>query len=446
MSHLRQVGGCAAVVLLGVALTALLAGSLSPAIDSGPGENLGEVDGIAYNESLSLTVENGFNETELDRLVARSMARIEVIRGLEFEEQVDVEVITREQYRERRSTDSSDSARAWENLRWEALHVIGQDRDATAVLDEAFSGGVQGYYSLGEGRIVLVSDAEQPAVDTETLVHELVHALQDQQFGIEYNAETADGHRAYESLVEGEAELVPELYFDRCERTWSCVRPEEQTGETELSLGVRLQILAPYAEGQEFVSTVRDRGGWAAVNELHAHPPESSAQVIQPESYPDTKPVNVTVTDRSTDEWERAGPTYISRRLGVAGNQRESDTLGEAAIYAMFVHNGIADVDDPLGYEHSFSSGWAGDQLVAYSGEEGVGYVWETAWEKADDARQFAAGYRQLLAEQGAVETGVNVFSIPDGPFEDAVRVTQEGRTVRIVNAPTADALDEIHG
>jgi hypothetical protein len=434
-----------AVLVAGVALAALLVGCLLPVIDSDSSENLGEVDGIAYDESLSLTVEDGLNESELDALVARSMARVEVIRGLTFEERVEVDVIAREEYREQRNTNTSNATRVWENLRYEALFVVGQDRDASTVLDEGFAGNVQGYYSLRDDEIVIVSDADQPTVDKNTLVHELVHALQDQRFGIEYNAQTTDANRGYESVVEGPAELVERLYFQRCDTEWSCVRPGDTAGSSDLEPGIELQILLPYVEGRAFVDTVRRQDGWGAVDELHEQPPESSAQVIHPEKYPDTEPANVTVTDRSTEAWSRLGASDIARRLGVGGDKRNADTLGEAAIYAMLVDNNVIDPEERLSYEHSFSAGWAGDQLVAYRNETELGYVWETAWETRDDADQFASAYRQILQDNGALGTGDGVFVIPDGPFEGAFRLTQEGSTVRIVNAPTGDTLDEIH-
>jgi len=437
------------ILLLVVAFAAVVvAGPLSLEDDNGlqGNEDLGEVDGIAYDESLSITVEDGLNESELDTLVARSMARIEVLRGLSFEERVDVEVISRETYREQRNTNTSNATRVWQNLRYETLFIIGQDRDASTVLDEGFAGNVQGYYSLRDDEIVIVSDADRPTVDTNTLVHELVHALQDQRFGIEYSAETTDASQGYESIVEGPAELVEQLYFERCDTEWSCVRPGDEAGSSDLAPGIKLQVLLPYVQGRAFVDRVREQDGWGAVNELHERPPESSTQVIHPEKYPGMEPANVTVTDRSTEEWSRLGASDIARRLGVAGDRRRSDTLGEAAIYAMLVDNEVIDAEERLAYEHSFSAGWAGDQLVAYRNETQLGYVWESAWEGRDDADQFASAYRQILNNHGALGTGDGVFVLPDGPFEGAFRLTRTGSTVRIVNAPTEEALDEVHG
>jgi hypothetical protein len=438
VSRKRQVAVSVAVVAAVVVLGAVVVGSFAPTGNSGPPEGLGEVDGIAYNASLSITVDDGLNESELDALVARSMARIEVIRGLAFEKRVDVEVITREEYSEGLDSDLSAAERTWENLRWEALFVVGEDRDALAVLEEVFAGGVQGYYSAREEQIVIVSDADRPAVDTETLVHELVHALQDQRFGLGYDGTTTDAREAYESVIEGEAELVPERYFDRCDGDWSCVRLDGETGDTDdtdLEAGIRLRILAPYVEGREFVEQIRQDGGWDAVDGLHDRPPASSSQVIHPDSYPDSEPTLPSFTDRSSDEW---------RPLGETAETSGTDTLGEAAIYAMLLHNDVVSVDEPLAYEHPFSEGWAGDRLVPYEREGKTGYVWETAWETPEDAEQFASAYQQILEERGAVGTGENSFVIPSGSFDGAFRVTRDGTAVRIVHAPTSDALGEI--
>jgi hypothetical protein len=48
-------------------------------------DQLGWENGCWADEALSITREDGLNETELDAVVARSMARVEAVRELEFE-------------------------------------------------------------------------------------------------------------------------------------------------------------------------------------------------------------------------------------------------------------------------------------------------------------------------------------------------------------------------
>ena len=88
-----------AISLVVLVAVALLAGCT---FTSGGGDDLqtdgtlGEVDGISHDEAIAVDASDGLNATEQDLLVTRAMARIEAIRGLEFERSVGVEVITRE--------------------------------------------------------------------------------------------------------------------------------------------------------------------------------------------------------------------------------------------------------------------------------------------------------------------------------------------------------------
>ena len=77
-------------------------------------------------------------------------------------------------------------------------------------------------------------------------------------------------------------------------------------------------------------------------------------------------------------------------------------------------------------------------------GETGA-YVWRSQWESADEAREFADAYRELLAANGAESRGDCVSVVPDGGFADAFRVVHEDDTVLVVNAPTVDELDDVH-
>jgi len=416
--------------LLALALVVVLAGCAAPIADDTSGK-IGEVDGVSHDEQLTLSVEGGLNETERAQLARRAMARIEVIRGLDFDQTVGVKVINRSEYRDT-GPSFGGSNPDWANQRWEALFVVGETRDVTALFDDASAAGVQGYYRPSKEQVTIVRE-EGEEMDTETLVHELVHALQHQRFGIGGPSETTDGELGYDSVLEGEAELVTERYFDRCEAVWDCIETETDSGgeTTDIPLGLRLYINQLYTQGQAFVAETRDSSDWDAVDGLHDRPPNSSEQVLHPERYPDETPVNVTVPDRSSGAWERLDPP--------------TDTLGETAIYAMLLHNGVITVEDTTSYDHSFSEGWAGDTLVPYQHDNDFGYVWKTKWDSQEDADQFRFAYEAVLSEHDAVERAGGRFVVPGGPFADAVRVTQDGTTVRIVNAPSVDSLSAVH-
>ncbi|MFC7190435.1 hypothetical protein ACFQL7_11610 [Halocatena marina] len=56
-------------------------------------DTLGWESGYWYNESITVDQSDGLSESELDAFLARSMARVEHIRRLEFTEQVEIEFV-----------------------------------------------------------------------------------------------------------------------------------------------------------------------------------------------------------------------------------------------------------------------------------------------------------------------------------------------------------------
>lgn len=428
----------------------MLAGCAAPAAPSPTPEadRLGVENGYAATDSLAVDASDGLNETELDAVVARTMARVELIRGLEFERTVPVEVISREEFLNGSSSDTtvdSPFERAREQ-RYEAAMLVGENRTVGGAFGEIYGGSVLGYYSPSADRIVLVSDSETPTVDRATLAHELVHALQDQRLSLLGGAANPDVRMAETGVVEGDANYVEAQYEERCGAEWDCInRPSGEGGASiaDENLGLYLTVYAPYSEGPTLVHRVRQRGGWAAVNELYVRPPESSEQLIHPSDYPRDRPARVVVPDRSTAEFDRAGATR----------------LGEATLFAMLWQQRAIDRGtlsrDPgpysaYNYSHPATAGWEGDKLVPYfdaDSDDPVadGYVLKTRWETERDARHFVRAYRGLLTESlNATAGNEGVYRVENGSFEDAFRVTREGRTVRIVNAPTVDALDEV--
>jgi hypothetical protein len=435
-----------------VVILVLLAGCTS-AIGTGPGDEpdsdrIGWENGYAYDDEVSVTPADGYNESEREAVVARAMARLERIRGLEFNHTVPVEVVSREEYRRNRSGNSSETHVAWNDQVWEGLFAVGESTGTDESFDETLGAAVQGYYAPGREEIVIVSDSPTPTVDRRTLSHELVHALQHQHFGLGPSPDTQDGQLAHDGVIEGEANYLEGMYEQRCDGTWKCIPDPSSSGgggSDDINEGLLLTIYQPYATGPALVDSVRDQGvladllgnDWGAVDRLHDTMPESTEQVIHPETYPDEKPVNVTVPDRSADTWERFDHDPVA------------DTVGEASIYAMFVSNDVVDPENRYAYRSAPSAGWGGDSLVPYDSNETAdnegAYVWVTAWDSETDAEQFHAAYLDLLDAHDASNPRGNIFVVPDGDFADAFRVVRNGSRVRIVNAPTVEDLDGVH-
>ncbi len=447
-------------LVLGLVVLLASAGTVVPADDGRLSRDvIGWEAGYWYDDPLSVSVQDGLDAAEREAITARAMARIEYLRGLEFRETVDVRVISRAEYLATRGTgDTNETHARWNDQVWEALFLVGDDRNVSDVLEGTLGSSIVGYYASGTGDIVLVSDRAEPVLSRGTLVHELVHAMQDQHFGLASDVQTQDAQLARNGVIEGEANRIQQQYAARCTRGWSCVdtsraptqsgsdadsndtgsadsQSSSDDGTAAYDRGVFLVIYQPYAVGPDFVEAIDKRGGSTALNDLYRDLPASTEQVIHPEAYPDERPVNVTVPDRSGPDWQRFDTDPVA------------DTVGEASIYAMVVSNDMG--RPPSGrysYDHPLSVGWAGDSVVPYRNGDQNGYVWEIAWDTEADARAFHSAYLDLLDDHGAAEVGERRYRIPaDDPFAGAYRVVRDGRRVRIVHGPTAGSLPAIH-
>jgi hypothetical protein len=428
--------------------------------------------GLWYNESITVDRSDGLNASELDKVVARGMARVEQIRRLEFEGSVPVEVISREQFREESAgsySGVSPENRLHQNVKWEAMLMINESTDSIAVSQSNQGSTVGGYYSPTEERIVIVSEnTTSPKMNEVTLSQELFHALQDQTFNISsFDQSTEELHNAKDGIIEGDGNFVDRLYQQRCESDWDCLMPQQSGGGGgDIHFGQYLVTFQPYSDGPSFVQEIYQRGDWEAVNAVYENPPASTEQVIHPEKYGEDAPADMSFTDRSGPEWnvlDLPNGTHNYATFGEAGfatmffypyypsQGQATPVVGPRQFFNLTSQGQVSSVD-PLNYSNRYTAGWDGDRLYPYVTDDSfetneTGYVWKTVWDSGTDASEFLEGYRQLLGYHDAEQVSENTYRIPEeSGFEDAIYVQQSGETVYIVNAPTVDELGDVWG
>ncbi|WP_435067360.1 Hvo_1808 family surface protein [Haloplanus sp. C73] len=461
--------GLAVLIVLASVAPAALAGGASAAVDDGDTvqqqadpdtDTIGWEGGYWHNESIDINQSDGLSDTEMDALVSRGMARVEYLRGAEFESDVPVEVISREEFQSRQSGNATSNASydAWNSQVWEALFVVGESDGANDAIQSATGQSTAGFYAPGDDRIRIITDSpDSPTIDNATLIHELVHALQDQRGNLGErisSAETQDADLATDGVVEGEANYIEQQYTQRCGVEWECAEAPSSGGgsgtQAPPNLGILLTLLHPYSDGPVYIDWLREQGGWDAVDAAFEDPPTSTEQIIH---LTDEEPVPIEYEDRARGGWE----TYPNQ--GVNG----SDTVGEASMYVMFWYQArteraqtisprsVGQTTSPFdtyNYDSEPSAGWGNDRLYPYhegTGEDARhGYVWVTEWDSEQDAAQFHNTYRAILNAHDATSEGANTYVIESGEFADAFRIDRQGTRVTIVNGPTTDALADI--
>ena len=454
---LLVVSGVAPAVVVGSATAeAPVAGSASAAgFNTGP---LGCVDGVCHDDELSFNGSDELSSMELQRLVDRSMARVEHVRGERFESDVPVDVMSRETFRARRSGGGGASTEfnRWNDQVWRALFVVGDEQPAEAAIDEAVGQSVTGFYRPTTDQIVLITpDPDAPRVNERTLIHELTHALQDQRHDLaqsKYRGATQDADLAVTGVYEGEAVYMERQYRMRCgDERWQCLAEPASGvggGSDTRNRGVLLTLLQPYSSGPAYIAEVIDEEGWAGVDDRMETPPRTTSELIHREP---REARRIDRPDTASAGWER----YPDQ--GVDG----AEVAGEASIFVMFWYQAaeygaetidpgvLTETDHPYerrNYAAEPSTGWVADELVPYRRGDDDGYVWATEWETAADASEFRTAYEAILTAHNATTVEAGVYIVEAGGFDGAYAISTDGTRVTIVHAPTTDGLSELAG
>ncbi len=210
---------------------------------------------------------------------------------------------------------------------------------------------LQGYYSL-QDKALYVYDDVSGAYERGVIIHEMVHALQDQHFGLEklhQDDGDDDAELAKAALIEGDATftMIEVLKKDQPKVTAMLDAPLEK------AKNLRNAFL--YAQGARYVRALKERGGWDAVNNAYRFPPESTADVLHPEG--------VSTID--------LGPGAVVGELGWIQRLMAVPATAPRSVQA--------------------ASGWIGDRTVEYGGAK----AYEIAFSDRDHAQKF----RDALAE-----------------------------------------------
>ncbi len=228
-------------------------------------------------------------------------------------------------------------------------------------------------------------------------VHEYVHALQDQHFGLEALddpalADNPDRALALTALIEGDATAAMQLFTQEVMRrnplaAIGLLAEGVLSGTLTLPPGtpevLARELLFPYEDGFEFVLAVARDSGWDAVNAAYANPPATTEQILHPNKF-------------------LAGEGAVQRAEWAADHAFDANgwtRLWNVALGEYYLREHLRTLLAPAAATDA-AAGWGGDLFTLYESADGVRLSLLTvAWDTPADADQFVTTYRASLQE-----------------------------------------------
>lgn len=374
--------------------------------------------------------------TTVDR-PARTIQSIEQevsrIRGLPIKNEIAVSYLNRDQLRQEMKAQVEKEYRpaelASEEKALKGIGLMDPSDDLAADIEQMLGEEIAGYYDDQTKQLKLVSDKpELNPMNQVTLAHEVTHALQDQNFSLATvmpeNSGNDDRDLALLALVEGDATLAEEEFttanfnaMDMLSLLFGSLGAITGLGNNAY---LEDSLLFPYSSGLEYVTALKDQGGWRAVDMAYAKPPQSTEQVMHPEKYfIGEAPVPVMIPD-------------LAVILGPDWQPGFENVLGEFELVELLSR------DISAARARRAAAGWAGDAIRYYDGPGGSSLIiMKLEWDSEAEAAEFATAMGEALERRydgkfDLKSTMAPVLQTSEGVWE----LVQRGNTVEAVWAP----------
>lgn len=253
------------------------------------------------------TAAQGVSDPRIERLTKDA----ERLRGLTLREPLKVREIDRKELPaelrllERQEPDPQVTPQ-WEAI-YHLLGVLPRSKRLAPTLRAGLADAVAGAYLPSTDELLLVSAGDSEATAT-TIVHEIVHAIQDQRFDLSGGPyaprpSDIDGQTAALAIVEGDATEVMTRHLLASgiggvlgELAGAFAQLSGASGADTPPYFTR-RLLMPYDRGERLAERIRARRGRAGLDRALRKPPRTSAAVWFPERYlaGDPPPARVTV-------------------------------------------------------------------------------------------------------------------------------------------------------
>lgn len=336
---------------------------------------------------------------------AHLVERAEQVRELRFVEAVPTRTLTPEQFRDEVSQDVDDNTDA--DLRAYAdtygrLGFFDVHLDLRPILTQSRVDATAAYYSPVTTSITFVG-----APEDSTVVHEYVHALQDQHFDLtryDDGARSSDAYLARRAVTEGDATFAEARF-----------QFEEQTGGAGID---RIDYADYFAGWSAWSERYLDDSGYPLIFRAYASfvypyglffsaanlfgvsplvrrpPPPPHQWSRQDALFTDRAPATTAEILGQTDPVVAVGIDAIPAALAADLERLGTDTLGTWYTYLLF---------RPVASGLLLAGAWDGDRVLfaRHTATGTIGVLWASAWDNESAAMAAEAALHALHDRAG---------------------------------------------
>jgi hypothetical protein len=392
--------------------------------------------------------------TEPECQIDAEIAAATRLRGLPVLAPIRCQVLDRKTMaKQALQTALRDTPKPWLEGQTQWLILLGLASDGFdlvpaigSLLDEQLAG----FYDP-EQKVLFVSP---DTADRMTLIHEIVHALQDQHFDLGKHmreAKTSDALSALQILAEGDAtSAMLEIPRDKSQSTAAMAAAMDNVGAflaeampTDVPVPpiLKRSLIAPYTDGFAAVERLRAQGDWDAVNALWAQAPSSSAALLS------DQPLLWGNTVKQSAGPSQALPEAPAWRPNVPALY--DDVTGEQSLRVVF--------EEWLSRAKAAEAarGWWGDRLTVWSDGGTSALLWHTQWSNERDTEEawhaFVKGYfpESNTAQSGSAHapepSAMTILSrCPERTGHPLALVRRNGEIVVVAQSRSAGTTSEV--
>jgi hypothetical protein len=345
----------------------------------------------------SIVKETGQERVKLQDKIAPITKEVAEIRGWPPLEKVSVEFIDRPALRAYliRDYDAQFTQEQTDSqgliLKW--LGLLDKEADYRSVVIDSEVSGIAGLYDP-KLKTVFIGDWIPPFVAEAVIAHEIAHAYQDKNVGLEafiqaaYKNGSLDEGSAHNALVEGEATAVMLEYllkgedrgFKDLEDIFVLIEQKLFQDDSRSDKGLTYNL---YGWGTYFVQSYLKEHSWADLADVYREPPSAMKQIIHPYKY--------TAREKLAD----IQPSGVASRLDKGWQNVYRTRLGE--FFIMLSLRQCFDKKTVLACTRRYKQ----DDIAIYRDPDGRQLlVYVSQWDSAEAADKFLRLYRESLAKK----------------------------------------------